>query len=306
MGEPKITIIIPVYNTEKYLRKCLDSILTQHEQSFEVILVDDGSTDGSGIICDEFAQSDSRFLVVHKQNGGVSSARNVGLEMAVGKWVAFIDSDDEISPDFLTIPIQYEDADIIQKADIWVYSNGVKIKKTVINDHYLTSHREVGNYWINRTNNYLAVRLIARECIGDTRFLIGVKISEDFLFFTSILHNVNRYAFSSVGHYYYYQRENSAMYKFKDDIREDIRITFEHLNIVRTYECHSNMVEICENLVFGYFMKTLWRRRRYLTPEERKCFKTILSEMRLGSLSLCKPKIKLGMMIVKIIGQYIM
>ena len=85
MGEPKITIIIPVYNTEKYLRKCLDSILTQHEQSFEVILVDDGSTDGSGIICDEFAQSDSRFLVVHKQNGGVSSARNVGLEMAVGK-----------------------------------------------------------------------------------------------------------------------------------------------------------------------------------------------------------------------------
>ncbi|MDR0422523.1 MAG: glycosyltransferase, partial [Proteiniphilum sp.] len=98
---PMISVIVPVYNVEKYLRKCLESILAQTYTSFELLLVNDGSTDGSGQICDEYAQKDSRVQVFHQENKGVSRARNLGLERAKGKWVAFIDSDDWVDSTYL-------------------------------------------------------------------------------------------------------------------------------------------------------------------------------------------------------------
>lgn len=98
-----ISIIIPVYNVEKYLRRCIDSILSQTYTDFEAILVDDGSTDESGKICDEYALKDSRIKVIHKKNGGVSAARNSGLDVAVGEYVAFCDSDDYLSADYLEV-----------------------------------------------------------------------------------------------------------------------------------------------------------------------------------------------------------
>lgn len=91
---PKISVIVPVYNVEHYLRCCLDSVLFQTFQDWEAILVDDGSTDSSGAICDEYATRDSRFRVLHKKNGGLSSARNCGIEKASGDWIVFLDSDD--------------------------------------------------------------------------------------------------------------------------------------------------------------------------------------------------------------------
>ena len=91
-----ISIIIPVYNTEAYLPACMDSILSQSFTDFEVLLVDDGSKDGSGVICDGYAAKDSRVRVLHKENGGVSLARNLALEQARGEWICFIDSDDRL------------------------------------------------------------------------------------------------------------------------------------------------------------------------------------------------------------------
>ena len=96
-----ISVIIPVYNVEKYLRECLDSVLAQTYANFEVILVDDGSTDSSGAICDEYAARDDRFRVIHKENGGLSVARNTGMADAKGEFVYFLDSDDLIEPDAL-------------------------------------------------------------------------------------------------------------------------------------------------------------------------------------------------------------
>ena len=94
--EPLINIIVPVYNTEKYIRKCLDSIVNQTYRNLEIIVVDDGSTDSSGDICDEYAHKDARIKVIHKENGGVSSARNAALDLCTpgGDLVAFVDSDD--------------------------------------------------------------------------------------------------------------------------------------------------------------------------------------------------------------------
>jgi len=101
MEHPKISVIIPIYKTEPYLRKCLDSVVYQTYRNLEVILVDDGSPDNCGVICDEYAIKDERVRVVHKKNGGLSSARNTGLEIMSGDWVSFVDSDDTVRADFI-------------------------------------------------------------------------------------------------------------------------------------------------------------------------------------------------------------
>ena len=93
---PKISIIVPVYKVEKYLHKCIDSILAQTFKDFELILVDDGSPDNCGKICDEYAKRDNRIVVVHKENGGQASARNRGINIARGDYIGFVDSDDWI------------------------------------------------------------------------------------------------------------------------------------------------------------------------------------------------------------------
>ena len=98
---PKISVIVPVYNVEKYLHRCINSILAQTFTDFELLLIDDGSKDNSGAICDEYATRDSRVRVFHKENGGASSARNQGLDNASGEWIAFVDSDDYVLHDFM-------------------------------------------------------------------------------------------------------------------------------------------------------------------------------------------------------------
>lgn len=107
-----ISVIIPVYNTEAYIPACIDSILSQSFSDFEVLLIDDGSTDGSGAICDEYAKIDSRIRVFHKENGGVSSARNEGLDNAKGDWVFFIDSDDLLPNRALEVLMAHADSDV--------------------------------------------------------------------------------------------------------------------------------------------------------------------------------------------------
>lgn len=99
---PKISIIVPVYNAEKTLHRCTNSIINQLYQNWELLLIDDGSTDNSSVICDEYVRKDKRIRVFHKENGGVSSARNVGLDNAEGEWITFIDSDDWVENNYLS------------------------------------------------------------------------------------------------------------------------------------------------------------------------------------------------------------
>lgn len=110
---PKISVIVPVYNTEKYLDRCIQSILAQTYTDFELLLINDGSTDSSGAICDKYAKQDVRVRVFHKENGGVSSARNKGLDNAQGEWVSFVDSDDWLEIGALESLIKHADADLI-------------------------------------------------------------------------------------------------------------------------------------------------------------------------------------------------
>ena len=110
---PKISIIVPVYNAEKTLNQCVDSIIHQSYKDWELFLIDDGSKDHSAAICDKYAQQDERIRVFHKSNGGVSSARNVGLDNAVGEWITFIDSDDWVENNYLENLYQNDENDIV-------------------------------------------------------------------------------------------------------------------------------------------------------------------------------------------------
>ena len=112
-----VTVIVPVYNVENYLRKCVDSIVHQTYSKLEIILIDDGSTDHSGVLCDELSLTDSRVRVIHKPNGGLSDARNAGIDAASGDWLSFIDSDDYITEDTIETLL---DAAVSGKAEIAV------------------------------------------------------------------------------------------------------------------------------------------------------------------------------------------
>lgn len=127
MDNVTFSIIVPVYNCEPYLEKCLDSILDQNYQDFELILIDDGATDKSGTICDEYARKDARIRVFHEKNGGVSSARNKGLSVAGGKYISFVDSDDWVTPDYLSVYAEarvHFDYDLVYVEMATVQENG--------------------------------------------------------------------------------------------------------------------------------------------------------------------------------------
>lgn len=134
---PKLSVIVPVYNTEKYLRECIDSILDQTFTDFELILVDDGSTDSSGAICDEYADKDPRIQVIHQVNGGITVARKSGVRVARGEYVTFVDSDDWIDKDMYRIMLAGESADVVICNMIRFTSDGMfEIKCCVNPDEY--------------------------------------------------------------------------------------------------------------------------------------------------------------------------
>ena len=134
MNNPKISVIIPVYNAEATLRRCVDSVLSQTFTDYECLLIDDGSKDKSWEICDEYAAKDSRVRVFHKENGGVSSARNLGLDNATGEWIAFVDSDDWIDPDMLLslkLVAEKENADLVECSFKKVWEDGTVLEYSV-------------------------------------------------------------------------------------------------------------------------------------------------------------------------------
>ena len=125
----RISIIIPVYNKEMYLEECLDSVINQTFADFECVLIDDGSSDSSGIICDKYQAKDKRIKPIHTKNNGVSHARNVGIENAAGEYITFVDSDDILSPDYLEsliCAIQNSQADIVIQA-LYKFKNTIMI-----------------------------------------------------------------------------------------------------------------------------------------------------------------------------------
>lgn len=177
---PYISVIIPVYNAEATLNKCVDSVLMQQFSDFEVILVDDGSKDGSFQICEEYARKDSRVTVIHKENGGVSSARNRGLEIAKGKWVTFVDSDDYLGNVFL--PNEEVGADIVFGS----YLNVIDAREVGGFSSKVMREASLGDVVARYGNDTIlrgpCAKWFRRDLIGNIRFPEDMKVGEDTCF----------------------------------------------------------------------------------------------------------------------------
>lgn len=209
-----ISVIIPVFNTKQYLQMCLDSILAQTYQNLEIIFIDDGSTDGSAELLDSFVQLDSRIRVIHQKNGGVSSARNRGIEEAKGDWLSFIDSDDMLDPAMYSTLMK-----LIQTYDVRIAhcsysringdvvkhignSGAVHLQNTAqALECLLTGKLFVGSCW---------TKLYDRTLFETVRFSTGIRTNEDMLVNFQLFSQVEQSAFADVCRYHYVTSETSS------------------------------------------------------------------------------------------------
>ena len=187
---PKVSIIVPVYNAQETLRRCVDSILGQEYRDYELILADDGSTDSSPALCDEYAEKDSRVRVLHKENSGVSDTRNKALDAAQGDYVQFLDSDDWIAPEatrLLVRAMEDNDCDMVI-ADFYRVIGSKVSRKGDIDAEGVLSREEFGDYMIqNPSDFYFGVvwnKLYRRDIIEKYHLRMDVTLSwcEDFIF----------------------------------------------------------------------------------------------------------------------------
>ena len=207
--KPLISIIVPVYNVERYLPRCIESILKQTYTNFELILVDDGTPDRSGIICDRYAEKDSRIRVIHKENGGVSTARNAGIDVANGEWITFVDSDDWVSDNYiemLQLPLKNESYDLVV-GSVEIRSMVVSRSKTeetvmtraeinTINLLDMVNMQEFCAPWMKLFSKCLIDRM-------ELRFPVGIALSEDTIFVNNYLCECESIYLTSKPTYYY-------------------------------------------------------------------------------------------------------
>ena len=185
MERPLISIIVPVYNIEEYLPRCIESILNQTYQKLELILVDDGSKDSSGIICDEYAKKDQRVVVQHKENGGSSSARNVGIKLAKGEYLGFVDSDDFIEPDMyekMVVALEENACNIVQVARDEMDDKGKKLPDICKMPECLTTYSSeefLKELLMHKGDCSFCTKLLKRDLFLDNQFPQGV-LNEDF------------------------------------------------------------------------------------------------------------------------------
>lgn len=231
----KISIIIPIYNSEKYLEKCLDSVLTQSYTDFEVLLINDGSTDSSGVICDAFAKKDNRIHVFHKENEGVSSARNLGIEKAQGNWLTFIDSDDYLEPGYLNVNLS--NADLIVEGFCFV--NGNHKRKMTFGDEIVAANdyktlfeeKELFKY------GYPFSKFFKKSIIDNNqiKFPETFSFAEDLSFFLKYISASKSIKFADTANYNYISHPNSLSKVFKSpneywsryiDYKEIIKLKF--------------------------------------------------------------------------------
>lgn len=239
MENELISVIIPVYNVELYLSDCLNSVLAQTYKNMEIILIDDGSTDNSGNLCDCFKKNDKRIKVVHKRNGGLSDARNVGLENANGKYVCFIDSDDIVKNDYISSMKKYISKTVkISSCGYCRYINGQKIKINYdkINKYYEGIEAQKYLNIIGYFNVSVCNKLFDMELFDNIRFPYGKK-SEDWFVMYRLIEEAGGIYYNSDIKYYYRQRIGS---------------------ITKSSSVNEDAIEAAKT-VYEYYIKKSWR-----------------------------------------------
>ena len=255
-----ISIIVPVYNVEKYLNRCLDSIINQSFINFELILINDGSTDKSGKICDKYAQIDKRVRVIHKKNEGVSLTRNLGINIAKGDYITFIDSDDWIEQDFLKKAIEYiKENNVSILITGFVFENNKKIFNTfnAKKDEILLND-EIKKEFLKQNKFSWTVydKFFKKEIIKKYKFDSRFKIGEDMLFCWQILKNEKKIGYLPLYKYHYDISASKTMtsnfsLKWFDGIKVKKIIYKDVRNISRELELLARIVCIVEMMVLS-------------------------------------------------------
>lgn len=210
-----VSVIVPVFKVEQYIQRCLDSICNQTYKNLEIILIDDGSPDRSGEICDEYARKDKRIKVIHKQNAGVSAARNDGLDIATGDFITFVDSDDYIAPEMYQTLVKKI---VIENADIAICSF---FQEGISGEFHINSkvHKEVQLSQIEQIecllrNRYYTCalwdKLYRKAILKNIRFDVKVHHYEDYLFLYDVMKKSRKAIFIPNGYYYYCNNEQST------------------------------------------------------------------------------------------------
>ena len=223
MESPVFSIIIPVYNVELYLDKCIKSVLSQSYEDFELILVDDGSKDDSGKICDSYSSTDKRVKVIHKQNAGVSAARNTGLDKARGKYVCFVDSDDWIDNHYLQYVLDnIEGWDILFFGSIWHYEDG-GIRSLSMKSAEYREEKDKGIFLLLENDvdiNYFGFtwnKVFRRDIIEQyhIRFVEGLAISEDEVFTLAYCNRIKTLKIIDAPLYHYLWKKQGLTHKHR-------------------------------------------------------------------------------------------
>ena len=257
-----VSIIVPVFNVQDYLVECVDSLLHQTYTDLEILLIDDGSTDNSGKLCDEINKEDSRIKVYHKKNGGLSDARNYGIDKANGNYLIFVDSDDFVDAGLVETLMKYSckrDALVLCEFE-YVDENGSKYQEHNMLKKMTWNRQE---FWMNFYNNYNAVCVVAwnklykKEWFDNVRFEKG-KYHEDEYIIDLIVNQVNQiYCLDYVG-YYYRQRIGSIMNSVYDVRRLDgveaqINRGKRAIQNNDMWLAEKSIVNAINNLIQGYY-----------------------------------------------------
>lgn len=305
-----LSIIIPVYNVEKYLDETVLSLINQQYKNIEILLIDDGSTDKSGKICDYWEEKDSRIQVFHEINGGVSSARNKGLENYHGDYVCFVDADDTVSKDMYIILINAlttSKADIASCSYYYEDEKGKWLKGKGAESAFVSGKQEAVLKCLEMRDIFPSVCLSVykRSTISSLRFREDLSISEDCLFNYLAVANCNKYAHIGECLYYYHNREDSALHSRKkgdtnalrayDCITYDVKERFpeyyeyaERLSIIyrltlirdyyqekRLYDCYS-VIEELQSFKYTYAknnqLKNVFKALVFLSFGDKKFF----------------------------------
>lgn len=243
MNNPLISIILPIYNVENYLHKSIDSVINQTYKNIEIILVDDGSTDNSSKICDEYVSLDPRIKVIHKKNGGLSSARNIGIDNAKGEFIALIDSDDFISINFinelLNLIIKYNvdiaecDIEKVNEIDSKLFQfsdNSTLTNPIILNNYEALTRIHNDDFSICLRSVIASNKLYRKSLFNNIKYPLN-KVHEDEFTTYRLFYKSRKVAFSNKKMYAYLQRQNSIMHT---------KFSIKRLDALEAYDSYLN------------------------------------------------------------------
>ncbi|MGI8384821.1 glycosyltransferase family 2 protein [Robertmurraya sp. P23] len=260
----KVSVIVPIYKVEKYIHRCINSILKQSYEDLEVILVNDGSPDNCGEIINEYEKKDSRVITIHKENGGLSDARNAGMEIVSGEYVIFVDSDDWIEKDFiqrLVTTSKSKQSDIVQTSFYYAYDDYLLYDNRFYNSDseiISFSNSELMRELVKNdiVKNFAWGKLYKTKLVRDLPFKKGV-LFEDVFWAHKVMQRVERYVILHEPMYYYFQRNDSIVAKYTIrnlDILEGLKERHEFIEKHYPYLLHESLVTIFKASLTHYHL----------------------------------------------------